>query len=507
MKSFKHTKLFIIILVLLPLLLLTSCSNNVKEMVTFLDAKEAIYEDISIQMGEAYWNLYSDEAVAELDIPKDRYTELYTNDTLISVIDEWYPIRSKLKDKVLARRLEVWHNILTAAKINYAEKNLDIQNKLEFWLGEDDSVEGKPSKEELESMTIQLMIQRNEQAKSMGYANYAELMLNIKETNANWLEEFARVLEERTREPFLELKDEYLESTGKDEFTNDDARALAMQYYINQITPDLSGDSMRAAMKQIVDGIGIDYDNLPFRIVENQMPPGIGGQGIAVQVPNDFRIALQPGLGLSTWMHELGHGLHAMHTTISSPILKGYEWSFGSGNGGFSEGMAEIAARFTRIPTIAKQFSDQTDEEIAEKIDNINKYRPAYFRYWLMILMYEVEFYKDLDQDPTDLKRELMQKYRLLDITPEETGPVADMVYVSYPLYLQNYVIGELVSWQVHNTLQEKFGESYVHNPEVGQYLIDNLYISGALINWQERLKIVTGKKLDLDGYLTHFGM
>jgi len=502
-----NSKILTKIFLLSFLLILSSCGNNVNEMVTFLDEKEAIYEKISIQMGEAYWNLYSDEAVADLDTPKNLYAELYTNDTLISFIDEWFPKRDKLKDKILARRLEVWHNILTAAKINYAEENLEIQNDLEFWLGEDDSSKEKPSIEELESMTNQLMKQRNEQAKSMGFANYAELMLNIKETNADWLEEFARVLEQRTREPFQILKDEYLESIGKTEFTNNDARALAMQYYLNQITPDLSGDTMRTAMKKIVDAIGVDYDILPFRVVENQMPPGVGGQGIAVQVPNDFRIALQPGLGLDTWMHELGHGLHAMHTNIVSPILKGYEWSFGSGNGGFSEGMAETSARFTRIPTIAKQFSDQTDEEIAEKTENINKYRPAYLRYWLMIFMYEVELYKDLDQDPIELKRELMQKYRLLDVTPDETGPVADMIYVSYPLYLQNYVIGEIVSWQVHNTLQEKFGDSYINNPETGQYLIDNFYTDGALINWQQRLANTTGRELDLDGYLTFFGI
>jgi len=121
--------------------------------------------------------------------------------------------------------------------------------------------------------------------------------------------------------------------------------------------------------------------------------------------------------------------------------------------------------------------------------------------------MYEVELYKDLDQDPIDLKRELMQKYRLLDITPEETGPVADMVYVSYPLYLQNYVIAEVVSWKVHTALQEKFGESYANNPAVGQYLIDNFYNDGNAINWQQRLKSATGKELDLDGYLSFYGM
>jgi hypothetical protein len=100
-----------------------------------------------------------------------------------------------------------------------------------------------------------------------------------------------------------------------------------------------------------------------------------------------------------------------------------------------------------------------------------------------------------------------MQKYLLLDIPPENVRSIVDMVYVSYPLYTQSYVIAEIISWQVHNTLQETFGESYANNPNVGKYLIDNFYSDGSLTNWQQRLKKVTGRELDLDGYFNYYGM
>ena len=507
MYSSKQIKLVVPILLALISLIFSSCSNNVEEMVTFLDAKEAIYEDISIQMGEAYWNLYSDEAVADLDTPKDRYAELYTNDTLNSIINDWFPKRSKLKDKVLARRLEVWHNILTAAKINYAEENLDIQNELEFWFAEENDAEGRPSDDELREKLLLLMNNRNEQAHAMGYSNYGELILEVTELGADWLENFVQIIEERTREPYKLLIAELKEIDKNMEVDNSVVRSLMMQYYINQATPQLTRDSITIAMKSIVDGIGIDYDNLPFRVVENEMPPGVGGQGIAVQIPNDFRIALMPGLDLGTWTHELGHGLHGMHIYIESPILKGYEWSFGSGNGGYSEGMAETAAQFSRNISFIEQYSDMTLEQITESFEQVNKHRAAYLRYWLPILMFEVEFYKDLDQDPDELKRELIKKYRLLDNLPERVGPFLNIIYVSYPLYTQNYVIAEVLSWQIHQTLADKFGEDYALNPEIGQFLIDNFYKNGELLHWQERIKNATGKDFDLDGYLSHFGM
>ena len=199
--------------------------------------------------------------------------------------------------------------------------------------------------------------------------------------------------------------------------------------------------------------------------------------------------------------------LQAMHTTIESPILKEYEWSLGSGCGGYAEGMAEVSARFARNPEWVKRLTTMSEVEIQEKIDNANSYLPAYFRILLPTIIFEVEFYKNLDQDPDDLRRQLTQQYLLLDSPPERVRSIVDMIYVSYPLYIQNYMIAEIVSWQVHTALEEKFGKEYVFNPEVGDFLKEHFYKNGELYPWQTRLKNATGKELDLDGYLTNLGL
>ena len=505
MKINKNMNIMVIVVILL--MTLTACSSGKNEMIAFLDEKEAIYEDISIQMGEAYWNLYSDEAPAKLETPKLRYVDLFSNDTLKNYIEEWYIQRNTIKDPIVKRRIEVWHNILTAAKVNYSKDNLKLQNELEFWLAENDSVVGKPSEEEMKSLINQLMKLRNKKAQELGYNNYGDLILEVTEIGSDWLENFAETINKRTLEPYKKLIENLMVEEEKTEFNNSEARSLMMQYYTNQITPDITGDSVKIAMKMIMDGIGIDYDNLPFRFIENEMPPGVGGQGIAVQIPKDFRIALLPNMGLSTWLHELGHGLQAMHTTIESPILKGYEWSLGSDCGGYAEGMAETSASFARNIDVVTQITGAKDIEFDKKIEKMNLYRSAYLRYWLAILMFEVEFYKDLDQNPDELKRQLIQKYLLLDNPPERVRSIVDIIYVSYPLYTQNYIIAEVLSWQVHETLKEKFGESYISNPAVGDFLKENFYKDGGFNHWQQRLKNVTGKELDLDGYLTHFGL
>jgi len=507
MQIFKQLKVYRFVLILFSIVTIAACSNGVNELVEFMDKKEVIYEDISIQMGTAYWNLYSDEAVADLDTPKQRYVELFTNDTLNDLIDEWYKKRYTLKDPVTKRRVEIWHNILTAAKVNYAEDNLKLQSELEFWLAEDDSIAGKPSQAEMKTMIIMLMQLRNEKARGLGYDNYGDLILDVTEIGSEWLQNFTETIAERTLEPYEKLIDEIKTAENKTEIDYADARSLMMKYYTNSITPDATGDSLRAVMKMITGNIGINYDDLPVRFVENEMPPGVGGQGIAVQIPNDFRIALLPGSGLDTWMHELGHGLQAMHTAIESPILKEYEWSLGSGCGGYAEGMAEVSAKFARNQEWVQRLTTMSEAEIQEKIAATNAYLPAYFRIFLPTIIFEVEFYKNLDQDPDELRRQLTQEYLLLDSPPERVRPIVDMIYVSYPLYIQNYMIAEVLSWQVHAALEEKFGKEYVFNPAVGAFLKEHFYKNGELDPWQTRLKNATGKELDLDGYLTNLGL
>ena len=497
----------IILTFLVGVLSLTSCNNGADDLTIFLDSKEVLYEEISIQMGTEYWNLYSGKAIPDLNTPKQRYADLFTNDTLNNLVEEWYNKRSEINNTVLKRRIEVWHNILTAAKINYSDENLELQNELENWLSEDDKTEGKPTQNEMNTMAIKLMQLRNSKAKNLGYENYGELILDVTEIKMDWLLNFADVINKRTLGPYQKLVDEYKLDENKTEFNFSDAMILIRKYYANQLVPEVKGDSIRIGMKMIMDKIGFDYDNLPVQFVENEMPPGIGGQGIAVQIPNDFRVALLPGMDFQTWMHELGHGLQAMHTTIQSPILKEYEWSLGSGCGGFSEGMAEVSAKMSLNTEWMNQLSPISEDEITAKRNNANLYRPAYLRFWLNLFMFEVEFYKNLDQDPDELKRLLTQKYLLLDNPPERVRPIADMAIVSYPLYIQNYTIAEVISWQVHKTLNEKFGKEYATNAKVAQFLSKNFYNDGGLNLWQERLQKVTGKELDLDGYLIDIGL
>jgi Zn-dependent M32 family carboxypeptidase len=408
----------------------------------------------------------------------------------------------------LKRRLVVWHNILTAAKVNYSKDIFDLQSDLELWLSEEDTLADVPAQEELEAMVLTLMRMRNEKARTLGYDNFAHLMLDVTELGADWLEDFFAKVEKRTQEPYQELLTELKAGSDTTKITYADIGGLIRQVYGVLYSSAIEADSIESYMIQTVENIGFDFESLPVRFVENQLPAGVGGQGIAVSVPNDFRIALTLNMPLSVWLHELGHGLQWMHIDQSSPILEGYEWSFGSDNGSFAEGMAEAIGYFTYDPEWRKAFTTVTDEELAEQKAIVQKYYPAFLRIRLATIAFEMEFYKDLDQDPAELRKRLNEKYLLLeDGSGGQISSIANILYVSYPVYVQSYMIGEVIGWQVQDALAEKFGPEFPFNPEVGPYLVEKVYRHGVFLPWQESLKNVTGKELDLDQYFKRFGM
>jgi hypothetical protein len=116
--------------------------------------------------------------------------------------------------------------------------------------------------------------------------------------------------------------------------------------------------------------------------------------------------------------------------------------------------------------------------------------------------MLEIEVYNKPDQDLVQLKYKLARKY--LQIEKQSTRPLrlADNMFVSYPVYKQNYLFADIIAWQVHDFLKHKFGENYIFSPDLGQYLMEYLFEDGEYYNWQQRLIRATGKELDVTSYM-----
>jgi hypothetical protein len=206
-------------------------------------------------------------------------------------------------------------------------------------------------------------------------------------------------------------------------------------------------------------------------------------------------------------MHELGHGMQSMMTTVEHPILKGYEWCLGNICPAYMEGTAELLVNFVTNVEWMRRYAGMSEEDVRKKKILAKEYHPAYLRWRMRNFMFEIALYRNLDREPGELYREMTQEYLMVDAQSDAPYSLSNSImYVSYPVYLQNYIIGEMMAWQVHAALQDRFGADYPFNANVGEYLKENLWKDGVLHPWQDRVRMATGKTLDVEGYLEACG-
>lgn len=492
--------------------LISSCLSEDFDLISevqlkqYLDKKEEKFESIAVKMGQAYWNLYSQEAPADLLTPQKQYYQLFNDHKLNTCINDWYLRRKSIKDTILKRRVDIWHNILTAAKVEMHKEIFELRNKLENWLSVSNN-KNKPCPEELETMATKLMTLRNEKAKINGFKNYAQMILEVTEIGDSWFKTMVKTIESATEKPYRQLVSEFKRKNKKAEFESSDIYKLLNKYYQTRRNPQITKDKIMPLMKETIENIGFNFKELSPNFLEKKMPKNIGGQNFAIKIPREFRIIVMPDLPLYERMHELGHGLQYFYTAVKYPILKGYEWCLGNESGAYTEGMAETIAKFIVTREWQKRYLQISEEDLEISRKTINKYVPFYLRFLLCSSLYEIELYRSPDQNKKELANRLYKKYLLLDKPFERARKTAKIAYVSYPLYTQNYLIADIIAWQIHETLVEKFGKHYPFNKDIAIFLRRNFYNDGFIYPWKTRLKIATGKKLDIKGYLKSMGL
>lgn len=495
-------KQLIKLLILLTFLSVTFAEllTNYNDLKLYLDEQEKVYEDITNQYGLATWFIYSQEGKPNLDTPSERYAELFADEKLNNVINEWHSKLDEIYDEELKARVIIWKRILTGARVNYDEEIAELKNKLEEWISHKDAPD-RPEETKLAEMVKELMVKRNTKVKELGYNDYGDFILELsgqgKKSFYKMIDELLKTTESAYDEVIAKLKSE-----GKEI----DLRNLA-QYFKRGNTPktNFKPEDYEKVMAATVADIGFNYERLPVKFVDKTIP--YGGNCISVNIPDDVRIVCLPRVGLRTRFHELGHGIQTAFTKVKSPILKGYEWCLGSANGlAYFEGMAETMAKFYSNTEWLKKHTELTEDEIKESQVQDKYVNAVTLRFTIAMFLTEFEMYKNLDKDPNEVNKMVYKKIFKNDIDKLRPINLASVFYVAYPCYMQNYLIADIISWQVHKTLEEKFGNNYPFMEETGNFIKDKLCADGVTRHWQKRLKDATGKELDVSGYLKHKG-
>jgi peptidyl-dipeptidase A len=219
---------------------------------------------------------------------------------------------------------------------------------------------------------------------------------------------------------------------------------------------------------------------------------------MAIQIPNDIRILalIDNGfLAYKTLFHEYGHALHMVHINQDHYIMRVRT------DGVICESMANICEEIIFQPDWLRKYMNIPEEKVSVIISNINDRKIVNLRYGLALTYFEMELYHTNAENPDKLFWDIMEK--VLFCERQDGCEAWASVYhlIEHPIYLQNYILAELVAAQTMHHIRMLNG-SIVDNPATADYMIERFYKYGALYDWFDLVEMATGEKLNAKHYL-----
>ncbi len=335
----------------------------------------------------------------------------------------------------------------------------------------------------------EMVVQRNSIARQMGYSHFGELGLALQGLSRDQLKEWFTAIVGST----ASIYQSYLEDSARR--LNQPAlhlQDLAYTFYKFNSLPDEYFPSKklseaifwlgeRIRITEALARVRIDHADIPFQ-----------GICVTIHVPDDIRILVdtaesQADYGL--FFHEVGHAMH------SSYIYQPYHL-FRDEPGPFCEGMAQTMARFADDPEFLVSFANVPEPLLRT---NSRMWRASNIYHMLTLITqaeFEWQMYSNPETDLLDAWRTIQSEY--LRVPAQDSLAWANNMYwASYPFYIQNYLVAEMIASQTHHTLNKTFGHS-IH-ADAGDWLGRNYWNPGGSVEWSEKIANATGAELSTD--------
>ncbi len=339
---------------------------------------------------------------------------------------------------------------------------------------------------------------RNHRARALGYKSFMDFRLRAEGLTLPKLQQFVdQVL--RASEPVQRrFRDQFEDRTGHaGYFPWDAAKATLGRNPLPEAA--FSGREMVPAVLQAIRGWGFRGPARPFRIVQRSIP--VGGMTLAVQIPNDVRVAVNPKGGWLHYMilaHEFGHAVQDRCTRAPTHVLQGPESI--PGFAGFCEGIGRLFERLATDsrwllsrPGVDRPLVDRFHE--AYSLEELRQGAGAAQWVWK-----EIQLYSHPAGDLATRFRNADRRLFGFDEVPE--GPVTDPFWIEAAFYSKSYLLGSLLAAQLRRALREQVGDPMWPNRRVIPWLRKAWFRHGARYDWVPRVEQVTGHEYGVSDFL-----
>lgn len=486
------------------------------ELASFLSELERRLEEVDMEYGETLWRKYLHEPHGDLDEVERRRSEIILNDDYLRVVKEWTP---RVKDKFLAKRVQAVKRLFLGGRVEALPEIFALRNEIneehikfrpvvlgkemdrtdvrEMLRKDPDRSRRKVAWEsseklsrKIESDVKELLKRRNRSARELGYEGHVDYALTLDLIDKGELLKLYEELDRLSDSYFRSVIEEIKEKLRIERLEPWDT-AFAIDQFVKPPDEHFPRDKMIPKVKELVKSWGINTEKLPILIKQADIP--FGGLCFPIRIPTDVRIVSNPRDGhrfYSTLFHEYGHALHACFVRQGHYALK---LDFGC----FAEGMATIVQHFTTDPDWLRVNTSLAREEIARFVKATKASLLLRLRQLVALSVFEFQAYEDLEQDLNRLWSRIQARY--LFVSENETPQwAAQSIYTTHPVYFQNYVLAELIAAQTIGYLKERLGK-LLDKAEVAEFLIEKYYGPGLSVDWPEKVRRATGRKLSAE--------
>jgi peptidyl-dipeptidase A len=374
---------------------------------------------------------------------------------------------------------------------------------------------------------LKLVASRNSAARQLGFANFQQMQLKLGEQDPEQIEDLFDELDELTRSGFATLKndiDAFL--AARCGIAKEQMQPWHYQNRFFQEAPviypvDLDSyykdKDLLALVKTYYSGIGLNIDDLIERsdLFEK---PGKYQHAFSSDIDRagDARVlcSVKPdSYWMNTLLHEFGHSVYSKFNDRSLPwLLRDSAHAF------TTEAIANLFGRFAASPSWLRAMagvSAAEAERIADASRKSLRLQQMVFSRWAQVMFrFEKSMYENPGQDLNRRWWELVEKYQLLKMPAGRNEPdwAAKIHIALYPCYYHNYLLGELLASQLHYHIagqvlksSDPENECFVSRPEVGRYLIEQVFQPGMRWSWNEMIERACGEKLTAKYYARQF--
>ena len=346
------------------------------------------------------------------------------------------------------------------------------------------------------------MQMRNALAARYSAGSFVELMLHHKGIQSqkqlmSWFEEIRHETEPGYQELLARIRRELHVETVEPWDLDYYFSTLTGRFEEKKFVPERAWDQV----KRVTSTLGFDFEKLPVETTIAEIT--FGGGTYPVLYGKEVKILVNKYKGLrfvDTLFHESGHALHYSYdfepqssgSSQASFILQA------SMAEPFDEGLGQVISLMIYRPQFAGAVFSLTQEEI-KTINETYRLKSLYdMRSTIADSMFEFAAYKNPDQDVAALYDRIASEYLAVPMHGGNTWAF-DPFFSSGPIYLQSYVLAEMVGRQVHHTLEDRFGEHW--GPAAGTFLREKLFVRGGRLTLDEIMEQATGEPLT-DKYL-----